>query len=166
MIFIDIRCLAPNYMAQKIPLLKPVLAYPNRVIAQLCQQINQQRAILEQVKSVLPKELASHALHCVCNNKKLFVYTDSASWASQLRFHSSAMLAACGQAAATSASVLQVKVMNPPAFAVPNPKFQPTIPSNIVADEIRHQSLMVSDPQLSEALARLSATLARLHARQ
>ncbi len=147
--------------------LKAVLSYPNKTIALLRLQINQQLDILGHVKAALPQELASHALHCLFNdknpnNKKLLIYTDSAIWASQLRFYGKAIIAAIGSVAPYPVSVLQVKVMNVPETENTGNKRIAAIPSQTVADEILNHSLMATDPQLKQALGRLSSTLARL----
>ncbi|NOS76123.1 MAG: DUF721 domain-containing protein [Methyloglobulus sp.] len=147
-------------MAQKAQRLKPILAYPNRALAQLYLQINQQLALLKRIKAVLPKELADHTLHCVLNNKKLLVYTDSANWASQLRFHGKTMLNAIEPTTLTPTSTIQIKIIN--ATATTNVKPKTVIPSKTVAYEIHNQSLITTDPQVKHALDKLSTTLARL----
>jgi hypothetical protein len=149
-------------MAQSTRPLKPILAYPNKTIAQLCLQINQQIAILEQIKAVLPRELADNVLHCVLNNDKLLVYTDSALWGSQLRFYGKTILTAIESVNSASVSALQVKIISIPAATTP--KRRPVIPSQKVADELWKNSLIASDPQLKQALGKLSTTLARLQA--
>jgi hypothetical protein len=149
-------------MAQKALRLKPILAYPNKTITHLYLQINQQLALLRRIKAVLPKELADHTLHCVLNNKKLLVYTDSATWASQLRFHGKIMLNAIELAASTPASTIQIKIINATPTATTNAKPRTVIPSKTVAYEIRNQSLLSTDPQIKQALDKLSTTLARL----
>lgn len=149
-------------MAQNAQPLKPILAYPNKTIALLCLQIKQQLNTLEQIKAVLPKDLASHALHCILNNKKLLIYTDSAIWASQLRFYGKTMLTAIETATPAPVSVLQVKVISIPANTTTSPKRRPIIPPQKVADEIRNNSLIATDPQLKQALDKLSSTLGRL----
>jgi hypothetical protein len=155
-------------MVQNAKPLKSVLSYPNKTITLLCLQINQQLAILEHVKAVLPKELACHALHCVFNdknpnNRKLLIYTNSAVWASQLRFYGKTILTAIESVTLEPVSVLQVKVMNVPEAANTGNKGIAAIPSQTVADEILNHSLMATDQQLKQALGRLSSTLARLH---
>jgi hypothetical protein len=153
-------------MTQKRQTLKPILAYPNKSIAQLSLQINQQLAILGQIKSVLPIELQVHVLHSVLNGKKLLIYTDSANWATQLRFYGETMLAVFKSNCSTPATVLQVKIINDVATAKVNPKNKATIPSQRVSYEIRKLSLVTTDPQLKQALSNLSSTLARLNVRK
>jgi hypothetical protein len=154
-------------MAQNPQPLKAILSYPNKTIALLCLQINQQLTTLQRIKAVLPKELANHALHCVfhdkkLNDKKLLIYTDSAIWASQLRFYGKTILSSIESINPNQISVLQVKVINVPETANIIKKRIAVIPSQTVADEIRNHSSMVTDPQLKEALGKLSLTLARL----
>jgi Dna[CI] antecedent, DciA len=149
-------------MAQKRPSLKPILSYPNRTIAQLSLQINQQLAILAQIKAVLPKELATHVLHCVTNNNKLIVYTDSANWASQLRFYGKSVIDALEPYASIPATNLQFKIIAVPTPPSIRPKHRTLIPSQAVALEIHNQSLSTTDPQLKAALKNLSSTLEKL----
>lgn len=155
-------------MAQNVRPLKAVLSHPNKTIALLCLQINQQLALLERIKAVLPKELASHALHCLfhdnkLNKKKLLLYTDSAVWASQLRFYGKAILTATESGISDPVSVLQVKVINAPETADTGKKRIAIIPSQTVADGIRNHSIETTDPQLKQALKKLSSTLANLY---
>lgn len=150
--------------------IKTVLSYPNKTIALLRLQIKQQLALLEHVKKVLPKELASHALHCVFHdktpdNKKLLVYTDSATWASQLRFYGKAMLTSIEPVAPTPISVIQVKIISAAETANTPKKRIAVIPSQTAAEDINNLSCTVTDPQLKQALDKLSSTLIRLHSR-
>ncbi len=142
--------------------MKPILAYPNRVIDRLCLQINQQSAILGRIRAVLPNDLAGHALHCVLNDKKLVVYTDSANWATQLRFYGTTILAEIGAVTFKSVPEIQVKILNARGMtAIPSNRGV-LIPSQHVRDEIRSQSLATTDPQLKQALNKLFSTLDRL----
>jgi hypothetical protein len=154
-------------MAQNARPLKAILSYPNKTIALLCLQINQQLAVLEQIKAVLPKELTDHTLHCVfndkkLNNRKLLIYTDSAVWASQLRFYGKTILAAIESSTSDTVSVLQIKVINVPETTITRKNRIAVIPSQAVADEIGSFSLTVTDSKLKQSLDKLSSTLARL----
>jgi hypothetical protein len=149
-------------MAQKAMPLKAILSYPNKTISQLCLQVNHQLAMLQHIKTVLPTDLADHALHCVLNKKKLLIYTDSAIWASQLRFYGKTILSAIEFATPMPIPLLQVKIINLPTTANINQKSVAVTPSQTVVDEIRSHSLIITDPQLKKALDKLSSTLARL----
>jgi hypothetical protein len=149
-------------VTQKSKSFKPIIAYPNRIIAQLYQQMNRQLAILGKVKAALPTELAVHALHCVVSGHKLLVYTDSAVWASQLRFYGTTLLAAFESDPSVLVSEIHFKINNVATTSKANPISKTIIPPATVAIEIRNLSLAATDPQLEQALAKLSATLTRL----
>ena len=97
-------------MAKKPTSFKAALSFPNRTIAHFYSQIEQQKQVLQRIHEVLPATIAQHALHCVVNGKKLLVYTDTAAWASQLRFYNSAILAAIAPVTRESVSIMQIKV--------------------------------------------------------
>jgi Tfp pilus assembly protein PilN len=140
--------------------LMAVLAYPNKTLSQLCLQSSQQVALLEEIKAVLPDHVQSHALHCVAGAKTLSVYTDSANWATQLRFHSSAMLAVANARFSGNITTLRVKILL--NFVSQEPKRQSLIPSQSTVAVLKSHSETVSDPQLKASLMRLSTTLTRL----
>jgi hypothetical protein len=136
----------------------------NKNLSLLCSRVSEQLAVLQSIKAVLPKNLANHALHCVINGNKLLLYTDSAIWASQLRFYDRAILAAAIAPTTTKpVALLQVKVLS--AFTGISRKKRAYIPSQLVVDEIRANSCAINDPELKQALGKLSATLARLQAK-
>jgi len=149
-------------MTKKNISFKAALLFPNRIIAHLHSQIEQQQQVLERVCTILPATLAAHALHCVINGKKLFIYTDAATWASQLRFYNSAILAAIAPVTRESISIMQIKVISELASTNAQPTRKPLIPSAEKIEFIRNHSLTVQDEQLKLALLKLSATLARL----
>jgi hypothetical protein len=153
-------------MAQSTPPAKPILSYPNKVISFLCLQVTQQLAVLQRIKAVLPNNLANHVLHCVINDKKLMVYTDSAAWASQLRFYGQAMLAVVEPVALVPVNALRVKVISLPVTTGTDNKNTTVIPTQAVADEIRNHSSTITDLQLKKALAKLSSTLTRLQSQK
>jgi len=144
---------------------KPILSYPDKIIRLLYLQINQQYAHLQQIKAVLPSNLRDHALHCVLKNKKLILYTDSASWASQLRFYGKAIQSVFEPETSIPFEV-QVKVIEMPTNALADPNRKTNNPSQAVADEINKYSQRISDPQLKNALLKLSATLSRLNTKR
>jgi hypothetical protein len=148
-------------MAKKPTYFKAALSYPNRSIAHFYSQIEQQKLVLQCIHGVLPSAIAQHTLHCVVNGKKLLVYTDTAAWASQLRFYNSVILAAIAPITRESVSIMQIKIAGKILQATP-PGRKPNIPSAENIDFIRNHSLTVSDEQLKGALLKLSATLAKL----
>lgn len=165
-------------MTKKTTSFKAALSFPNRTIAHLYSQIEQQKQVLQRIHDLLPAAIAEHVLHCVINGKKLLVYTDTAAWASQLRFHSSSILDAIAPTTRESVSIMQIKIMAEmsPAGrrrgigeralqATPHGR-KPIIPSAEKIELIHNHSQTVSDEQLKLALLRLSTTLEKMLKRQ
>jgi hypothetical protein len=165
-------------MTKKLTSFKAALSFPNGTIAYYCSQIEQQKQVLQRIHDVLPAAIAEHALHCVVNGKKLLVYTDTAAWASQLRFYNRAILTAIAPVTRESVSVMLIKVR---AEISPTGRRQEAgdealqrmplgkkrnIPSAEKIAFIHNHSLSVADEQLKAALLRLSATLAKLSKHQ
>ena len=131
-------------------------------MAYFYSQIEQQRRILQRIQAVLPDILAKQARHCLIKDKKLLVYTDSAAWASQLRFYNSAILAAIAPLTGTPVKTMQIKIITGQTGLITGIKRKAKIPSVEKIELIRNHSLTVGDKQLSSALLKLSATLKRL----
>ena len=142
---------------------KVALLFPNRTIANFYSQIEQQKQILQCIHEVLPVAIAQHVLHCVINGRKLLVYTDTAAWASQLRFYNSAILAAIAPVTRASISIMQIKVRLetlPTTLSIPGRR--PIIPSAEKIAFIQTFGLTVADEQLQRSLLKLGATLEKL----
>ncbi|MCK9395979.1 MAG: DUF721 domain-containing protein [Methylobacter sp.] len=153
-------------MATKPTSFKAALSFPNRTIAHFYSQIAQQKQVLQRIHAVLPAPIAQHVLHCVVNGKKLLVYTDTAAWASQLRFYNRAIIAAIAPVTRESVSIMQIRITVDALPAASLPGRTPNIPSAEKIELIHNHSLTVSDQQLKLALLRLSATLAKLSDRR
>ncbi len=130
------------------------------MLSQLRLQVVRQLALLGEVKSVLPENVENHALHCVVSKKTLLVYTDSANWAMQLRFHGEAMLAAANTDANLKLTAVKVKIL--PAYEQREQKRKRNLPSPDTVKLIAANSQAAQDPQLKAALVKLSSTLTRL----
>jgi hypothetical protein len=131
-------------------------------MAYFYSQIEQQKRILQRIQAVLPEALAKKARHCLIREKKLLIYTDSAIWASQLRFYNSAILAAIVPLTRTPVEILQIKIIAGQTGLIQGPKRKAKLPSLDKIENIRNHSLTVSDNQLGLALLKLSTTLERL----
>ena len=125
-------------------------------------QIEQQQRILQRIQAVLPEVLAKQARHCLIRDKKLLVYTNSAAWASQLRFYKSSILGAIEPLTRTPVEIMQIKIIGEQAGPIPGPKRKPRLPSLEKIEIIRNDSLTVSDNQLRLSLLKLSTTLQKL----
>jgi hypothetical protein len=149
-------------MAEKLQPFKKSLAYPNRTMVYLHSQIEQQQRILKQIKAVLPENLATQTKHCLIKDHKLLVYTDSAIWASQLRFYNNAILASIQPLVKTPIENLQIKIISRTTGLIVTTQRKANLPSIEGIDLIRKHSLSISDDKLSVALLKLSTTLKRL----
>ncbi len=149
-------------MPQKLSSFKASLSFRNRTMAYYYSQIEQQQRILQRIQAVLPEALAKQARHCLIRDKKLLIYTDSATWASQLRFYNSAILAAITPLTRTPVEIVQIKIIASQTGLISGSKRKANIPSAEKIEVIRSHSLTVPDNQLRLALLKLSTTLARL----
>jgi len=148
-------------MPQKPPSFKASLSFQNRTMAYFYSQIQQQHLILQRIQAVLPEPLAKQVRHCLIRDKKLLIYTDSAAWASQLRFYNSAILAAIAPLTRTLVE-MQIKIIAGQTGLILSSKRKAKLPSLEKIENIRNHSLTVSDDQLRTALQKLSTTLERL----
>jgi hypothetical protein len=71
---------------------KSALDFDGRQMAVCLAMIAEQNKLLAIVKTALPIEIAKSVNHCVRSKHRLLLYTESASWASQLRFYHQAIL--------------------------------------------------------------------------
>jgi hypothetical protein len=149
-------------MAQKPPSFKASLSFQNRTMVYFYSQIEQQQRILQRIQAALPEALAKHTRHCLIRDKKLLIYTNSAVWASQLRFYSSALLAAIVPLTRSPVETLQIKIITGQTGGGVASKRKAKLPSLEKIENIRNHSLTVSDNQLGVALLKLTKTLERL----
>lgn len=141
---------------------KPSLSCQNRTIAYFYSQIEQQKQVRQRVQAILPEMLAKQVRHCLIKDKKLLVYTDSAAWASQLRFYNKAILASIVTLSREPIETMQIKIMTEQAGGTQQPQRKANLPSSQTIEIIRTDSINISDNQLKLALQRLSSTLKRL----
>jgi len=156
-----IKVLPLVFMPKKPPAFKTSLSFQNRTIAYYYSQIEQQKRVLQCIQAVLPETLAKQAKHCLIKDKRLLIYTDSAVWASQLRFYNSAILAAIPPLTRTSVEIMQVRIIAERTGHNLISVRKANIPSEEKIAIIRNDSLYINDDQLKLALLRLSATLER-----
>lgn len=149
-------------MATTPPFFKQALSHPNRSLANLYAQIEQQKKLLLTIRKALPSMLATYARHCVINQNKLVIYTDSAAWASQLRFYSRAILKAIEPTTRHRIELLQVRISEPIDSQPKSRKRAARIPSADKIAMISSTGFDDSDDPLNQALFKLRATLERL----
>jgi len=149
-------------MSQKPPAFKTSLSFQNRTMAYFYSQIEQQQQVFQHIQAVLPEALAKQVRHCLIREKKLLIYTDSAVWASQLRFYNSTILAAIVSLTRAPVEIMKIKIIVGQTGLIPGPKRKAKPPSIEKIEHIRKHSLTVSDDRLRLALLKLSSTLERL----
>jgi hypothetical protein len=137
-------------------------SFQNRSLDVLCSRLNQQQSLLRDIRSELSPSLANHVLHCVVNEKKLLLYTDSAAWASQLRFLKQEILQAASKVQKAPLDKLQIRILADQFNESPRTGRKANLPSEEKIAMMRNQANDIQDSQLGQALQRLSATLARL----
>ena len=136
---------------------KSALDFNGRQMAVCLAVIAEQNKLLAIVKTALPDDIAKSVIHCVKSKQRLLLYTESASWASQLRFSHQLILNKLAETEYKNIQTLQVKIQ-------PKTIEQKTgrlllIPS---AKNIRMIQAQVNDQdedELNQALLRLSNTL-------
>ena len=148
-------------MAQKPSSFKTSLVFKNRTMAYFYSQIEQQQRILQMIRRVLPDNLAKQTKHCLIKERKLLIYTDSAVWATQLRFYNTTILASVTKNTAPIES-LQIKVISTQTGLASTLTRKALIPSTEKIEALKNNSLSIEDNQLRLALLKLSTTLERL----
>jgi hypothetical protein len=138
---------------------KLTLDHQNKVLAHYQKQVQQQQLLLNCIKATLPADLAERACYCVMAQCKVLIYTDSAVWASQLRFYANTILSKLVQSPQYSyLETIQIRILSPsPVVATTR---QARIPSAQIIKQFAEDSTQHSDA-LSLALMNLSQTLAR-----
>jgi hypothetical protein len=131
-------------------------------MAYFYSQIEQQQRIVQRIQAVLPEALSKQVRHGLIRDKKLLVYTDSAVWASQLRFYNSAILAAIVPLTGSPVEIMQIKIVGGQTGLILGSKRKAKLPSVEKIESIRNDSLTISDDQLRLALLKLSTTMERL----
>lgn len=142
-------------------LFKSVSKFQIQSLLPCVEQIARQQKLLKMIKNVLPPQIASHATHCVVSGHRLSVYTDSASWASQIRFFSNDILDELRERGEASLVRLQVRVLIS-ACRQTKAGRKPRLPSEETIDLLclEPESGRADDP-LAQALMKLGATLRR-----
>jgi hypothetical protein len=147
-------------MPVKNSFFKSVLGYEGKTLATYKYQLAIQNELLNVVKSALPNHLSSHALYCVATGKKITLYTDSATWSSQLRFYHQSILRALSTSNNRVFEALQIKII--PQTIERKQKKTLMSPSRENIDLILSQAEHQTDKKLKAALLKLGRTFKKL----
>ncbi|WP_202051431.1 DciA family protein [Methylomicrobium sp. RS1] len=137
-------------------------SFQNRALDVFQIRLAKQQSLLLAIRSRLPPPVTDHVLHCVVNEKKLLLYTDSAAWASQLRFLKEEILQSARDAHGGTIDKLQIRILADQISEHPQPRRKASLPSSEKIAMLSDQAKTMGDSQLRQALQRLSATLAKL----
>jgi hypothetical protein len=140
---------------------KSALALSDRALLQLAARLRKHQDLLKIIRSTLPGTLACRVTDCVVSGKKLILYSDSAAWTSQLRFHSAAVLATAQKAGYETLETVTMRIL-PPLTEQLATGSKPRLPAAANIAQLRNAARGVTDDTLQRALDRLGATLARL----
>ena len=147
-------------MSVKNSFFKSVLGYEGKTFAAYKYQLAVQNELLNTIKSILPSHLSSHALYCVASGKKIIIYTDSATWSSQLRFYHPGILQALSASNNRLFEALQIKIIPQTIERKQKKTLRSPTPENI--DLILSQAEHQTDEKLKAALLKLGRTFKKI----
>ncbi|QPK62498.1 DUF721 domain-containing protein [Methylomonas sp. LL1] len=141
----------------KKPVFKSALDFDGGPLALCLEKIAEQKVLLRVVQAAMPAPIAEHALHCLLNGSRLLIYTDSAAWASQIRFFRESILNKMQQSGQRKITNIQVKIL------LTSREMQSdrtaNLPSTETVQAILRQVDQKSNDVLDLALSRLAKTL-------
>jgi hypothetical protein len=130
----------------------------NQKLAPLLAQARLHEELLAKIRKALPEPLGAHCLYCVLSLRQLILYTDSAVWATRMRFYQAEILEAV-----KCRIPLKIRVKIPHKEQVF--KLTPKLPTPAVLDRLEREIQAIADPELKASFARLIRTL-RLRVRE
>lgn len=148
-------------MAKQPKNFKSALDYPNHTTQRLLATLENHAALRDLVRTVVPDSLAKQVSDCMIRDDTLLLYTDSANWASQLRFYSSIIRTLIATKLALPIATVKIKILAPPARPPINASRRPNLPSPDTLRYLRKHIQTTQDGELKAALLRLSETLLR-----
>lgn len=136
---------------------KPALSYGPVHLTHYMAVMEQQRQLLDLVRSAVPQELALHIVHTLLSDLRLVVYTHSANWASQIRFYDELILNKLQASGQQKIRKLQVKLlMNE---TIQDSARHACLPSAETIDNLFGNLAQNRDDELAQALSRLGHIL-------
>jgi hypothetical protein len=138
---------------------KSALDFDGRPMAICLEKIADQKRILRVVQTMLPEQIAEHAMHCVVSDTRLIIYTDSAVWASQIRFFHELILNKIQGSGQRKITNMQIKVL-PPVGAV-NRTRGVRVPASETVKALLGEVNDKSNDALDIALTKLAKTLSK-----
>ena len=143
----------------KKTLFKSALDFDGRPMAMCLEKLAEQKRFLRVVQTTLPEQIAEHAMHCVISDTRLIIYTDSAVWASQIRFFQEVILNKIQGAGQRKITNMQIKVL-PPVGPL-NRARGVRVPASETVQALLGQVNDKSSDALDIALSKLAKTLSK-----
>lgn len=144
----------------KKPAFRSASDFQVKVLSQCLAKIADQQHLLRRVQSVLPPNIAEHAIHCVVSGSRLIVYTLSSAWASQIRFFHEVILNNIQASGQGKIDKVQIKILPPLAGGSERTKVA-RLPSAETVKMILGQVDDKSTDVVQVALTSLAKTLQR-----
>jgi hypothetical protein len=138
---------------------KSALDFDGRPMQICLEKIAEQKRLLRVAQSTLPEPIAEHAMHCVVSDTRLIIYTDSAVWASQIRFFQEVILNKIQGSGQRKITNMQIKVM--PPIGPLNREREARVPTSETVQALMGQINDKSSDVLDVAMAKLAKTLSR-----
>jgi hypothetical protein len=113
--------------------------------------------LLKLIQSSLPANLVPHAVGCTIKNDRLFVYAESATWATKLRFHANRMLQNINRSGQSGINRVVVRMTKSQTQYTERLR-QPKRPASAIIAAIQ-SSAYGTDGDLQRALLKLTKTL-------
>jgi hypothetical protein len=139
---------------------KSASTYEGKIISRYKGQIEIQNKLLKTMSSALPAHLSDHALFCTISGKKIILYTDSATWSSQLRFYTKNLLQAILVSNRGNFEDIKIKII--PKIKEKEKQKPIKLPSSKNIDFIFNQAESQTDEKLKKALLNLGTTFSKL----
>ncbi len=136
---------------------KSALDFDGSSMAVCLEKIAEQNRLLCIVRTALPPSIAEHANHCVASGNRLLIYTDSAAWASQIRFFNGAIINKLSEFGQQQIIGIQVKILLQPGQHENGRTVH--LPSGETVKAVFQQVDENSEDVLDRALAKLAKTL-------
>lgn len=121
-------------------------------------EISTQRALLGEIRGLLPGELAPHCIAARVNGHQLVLHSDTPVWASRLRYMAAELLSLLQNA---HPALREIKIKLLPANQPRPRRYRPARRSPAGAIVVGDTAVHTEEPELRAALERLSTTLGR-----
>ena len=119
-------------------------------------EVSAQKALLGEVRGLLPDDLAPHCVAARTRQQQLVLYADSPAWATRLRFAAPQLP---GLLRSHHPALHEARVRLLISRGAPAPRARKARHSNAAAHIIQQTAMNTREPDLREALLRLSRTL-------